>query len=155
MAVTFVCVSVETQQETFHSNSVEQTAEIAASIAGRLVPGDVVLLSGELGSGKTAFVRAAAASLGVETNVTSPTFAIGNVYSASDFEIAHLDLYRLQSIELDDEAVLDDFLTPQRVAFVEWPHDELAETTRLRAVIEFAHGGEHERQINVFWREAS
>lgn len=146
-------MTAQTQQDHFHSSSLEQTAAIAASVAERLVPGDVVLLSGELGSGKTAFVRAAATALGVKQNVTSPTFAIGNVYSGSDFEIAHLDLYRLGSIEFDDEAVLDDFLTAQRVGFVEWPHDELAQSSKLRAVIEFAHAGESEREINVFWRE--
>ena len=135
----------------FTSASTEETGEIAAAFARRLKQGDVVLLSGELGSGKTVFVRAAARALGVKGRVTSPTFAIGNVYDAGDFEVAHLDLYRLDAIGVDDEAVLDDFLTPERVAFVEWPHGELASAARLAATVELAHAGEDSREINVTW----
>ncbi|MBJ7459616.1 MAG: tRNA (adenosine(37)-N6)-threonylcarbamoyltransferase complex ATPase subunit type 1 TsaE [Thermoleophilaceae bacterium] len=137
--------------ETFNTASPDETAEIATSFAERLSPGDIVVLQGELGSGKTVFVRGAAHALGFAGRVTSPTFAIGNVYSGDRAEIAHLDLYRLGEIDVGDEAVLDDFLTPERIAFVEWPHDELADAERLRAVIALEHAGEDQRSIEIRW----
>lgn len=149
--VTFGGVSISTERETHSSHSPEQTEQIAAQLAARLVPGDVVLLSGEIGSGKTVFVRGAATALGLEDRVTSPTFAIGNVYRAPDQEIAHLDLYRLGEIAVADAAVLDDFLTPERIAFVEWPHDELAELARLRAVVTLEHAGDDQRTLWIDW----
>ena len=79
-----------------------------------------MLVSGELGSGKTTFVRGAARALGVEGPVTSPTFTIGHVLGGEP-EVAHLDLYRLGSLAGEDPALLDDYLTPERVAFLEWP----------------------------------
>jgi tRNA threonylcarbamoyladenosine biosynthesis protein TsaE len=139
--------------ETFSTRSPEETEEIGASAAVRLKAGEVVVLQGELGSGKTVFVRGAARALGFEGRVTSPTFAIGNVYSGERAEIAHLDLYRLAEIDVGDEAVLDDFLTPERIAFVEWPHDELATAENLRAIITLEHRGEDRREIEIRWIE--
>jgi tRNA threonylcarbamoyladenosine biosynthesis protein TsaE len=137
--------------ETFSTTSPEETASIGARAAEQLRAGDVVVLRGELGSGKTVFVRGAAGALGYEGRVTSPTFAIGNVYSGERAEIAHLDLYRLAEIDVGDEAVLDDFLTPERIAFVEWPHDELANAERLRAIVSLEHRGEDQREIEIRW----
>lgn len=137
--------------ESFSTSSPGETAAIAADFAARLAPGDVVVLRGELGSGKTVFVRGAAGALGFQGRVTSPTFAIGNVYSGERAEIAHLDLYRLADIDVGDAAVLDDFLTPERIAFVEWPHDELANAERLRAVIALEHAGDDQRSIEIHW----
>jgi tRNA threonylcarbamoyladenosine biosynthesis protein TsaE len=70
----------------------EETEALAAKLAARLVPGDVVTVSGELGSGKTTFVRGACAALGVRENVTSPTYTIGHRYHGSGVEVSHLDL---------------------------------------------------------------
>src|SRR4051794_14243190 len=103
------------------TDSPEQTAALAADLAARLRPGDVVLVTGELGSGKTTFVRGAARALGVSDAVTSPTFTIGQVYAANGLEVAHLDLYRLSTLAGEDPALLDDYLTPARIGFVEWP----------------------------------
>lgn len=142
------------QAEQSTTTSPEETAAVAAEFASRLLTGDVVVLQGELGSGKTAFVRGAAKALGFSGRVTSPTFAIGNIYSAGELEIAHLDLYRLAEIDVGDETVLDDFLTPERISFVEWPHDELAGDPRLRAVVTLEHAGEDSRRIEIDWRSA-
>jgi tRNA threonylcarbamoyladenosine biosynthesis protein TsaE len=144
-------VNAALKTETFSTSSPDETAAIAANFAESLAPGDVVVLRGELGSGKTVFVRGAANALGFDGRVTSPTFAIGNVYAGENAEIAHLDLYRLAEIDVGDEAVLDDFLTPERIAFVEWPHDELANADRLRAVISLEHAGEDQRAIEIAW----
>jgi tRNA threonylcarbamoyladenosine biosynthesis protein TsaE len=75
------------------SASAGETERIAAGLAGRLVPGDVVTVSGELGTGKTTFVRGASRALGVTAPVTSPTFTIGHRYEGS-VDVSHLDLYR-------------------------------------------------------------
>src|SRR3954452_3856762 len=98
-----------------------ETEAVAAELAARLEPGDVVLVRGELGTGKTTFVRGAARALGVKGAVTSPTFTIGQVYAAPGLEVAHLDLYRLPTLAGEDPALLDDYLTLARVGFVEWP----------------------------------
>jgi tRNA threonylcarbamoyladenosine biosynthesis protein TsaE len=82
---------------TLESSSPEETEQAGAGLATRLSRGDVVLVSGELGTGKTTFVRGACRALGVEGPVTSPTFTIGHVLGG-DLEVAHLDLYRLGSI---------------------------------------------------------
>lgn len=148
-------MSVDAKQTTTEqavSDSPDDTMRLAAEFAGRLRPGDIVMLRGELGSGKSVFVRGAARALGVRGRVTSPTFAIGNVHVGDGAEIAHLDLYRLAEIDTADSAVLDDFLTPQRIGFVEWPHDELAGADRLRAIVTLAHAGGDRREIEIQWR---
>ncbi|MFT4049054.1 MAG: tRNA (adenosine(37)-N6)-threonylcarbamoyltransferase complex ATPase subunit type 1 TsaE [Solirubrobacterales bacterium] len=147
-------MSTSAPTETYVSDSPERTAQIAADAALRLAAGDIVLLRGELGSGKTVFVRGAADALGFTGRVTSPTFAIGNVYSGAELEIAHLDLYRLGEIEIDDEAVVGDFLTPQRIGFVEWPHDQLGVEAKPRAIVSLAHAGEDRRTIEIDWIDA-
>src|SRR2546423_14510191 len=78
------------------TSSPEETEALAAELAGRLVLGDVVTVSGELGSGKTTFVRGACVALGVRERVTSPTYTIGHRYHGERSEVSHLDLYRLQ-----------------------------------------------------------
>ena len=104
-----------------------ETEAVGASLARRMRAGDVALIAGELGSGKTTFVRGACRALGVSEPVTSPTFTIGQLYRADGGEraeapeIAHLDLYRLGTLAGEDPALLADYLTGDRLAFVEWP----------------------------------
>jgi tRNA threonylcarbamoyladenosine biosynthesis protein TsaE len=103
--------------------------ELAARVAGRLEPGDVVLLGGEVGSGKTTFVRAAALALGVEERVTSPTYQIARGYEGiadgRRVTVNHLDLYRLESLEDRDVLELEDYLDPGAITFVEWAEPAL------------------------------
>ena len=87
------------------TGSPEETEAVGAELARRLSPGDVVLVAGELGSGKTTFVRGAARALEVTDQVTSPTFTIGQVYGGGRVEVAHVDLYRLQSLSGEDPVV--------------------------------------------------
>src|SRR4051812_28009247 len=126
-----------------------ETEAVAAELAARLQPGDVVLISGELGSGKTTFVRGAARALGVDGAVTSPTFTIGQVYAGDGTEIAHLDLYRLASLAGEDPALLDDYLTPQRIGFVEWPGAGDGEFERVAARVTLEHRGGDRRVVTV------
>ncbi len=148
------------------TTSPEDTEAAGASLARRLRPGDVVLVAGELGSGKTTFVRGACRALGVTEPVTSPTFTVGQLYRAAepagpdpgtDLEIAHLDLYRLGTLAAEDPALLADYLTGERVAFVEWPalaEPELAgpgSGVRVVARVRLEHAGRGEgaRVIDV------
>ena len=80
------------------TNSPEETEALAAELALRLVSGDVVTVSGELGTGKTTFVRGACTALGVREQVTSPTYTIGHRYHGAGVEISHLDLYRFKGV---------------------------------------------------------
>jgi tRNA threonylcarbamoyladenosine biosynthesis protein TsaE len=97
---------------------------LAARVADCLEPGDVVVLGGEVGSGKTTFVRAAARSLGVEQRVTSPTYQIARDYGGTvdgrEVTVNHLDLYRLEALEEHDALEIDDYLDPEAITFVEW-----------------------------------
>ena len=130
------------------TRSAEETEAAGAELAQRLEPGDVVLVTGELGSGKTTFVRGAARALGVEGPVTSPTFTIGHVLQGR-VEVAHLDLYRLGTLADEDPALLDDYLTGERVAFVEWPAIAEPELRRVAARVRLEHSGEDRRRITI------
>jgi len=134
--------------EVKHSNGPEDTEAAGAQLASRLSAGDVVLVSGELGSGKTTFVRGACRALGVEGPVTSPTFTIGHVLPGSP-EVAHLDLYRLGSLAGEDPALLEDYLTPERVGFVEWPSVAEPALERVVARVLLEHEGGDRRRITV------
>jgi tRNA threonylcarbamoyladenosine biosynthesis protein TsaE len=135
---------------TIHTSSAAETEAAGAELAARLRPGDVVLVSGELGAGKTTFVRGACRALGVTGSVTSPTYTIGQVYEAADpLEVAHLDLYRLRSLAGEDPALLDDYLTPGRIGFVEWPAVGEAGIERVAARVEIEHAGGDRRAIEV------
>ena len=98
--------------------------ELASTVALVLTPGDVVVLSGEVGSGKTTFVRAAVRSLGVRDRITSPTYQLARGYEGlkdgRPLIVNHMDLYRLEGIEDRDVLELEDYLEPDAVTFVEW-----------------------------------
>jgi tRNA threonylcarbamoyladenosine biosynthesis protein TsaE len=97
---------------------------LAAEAAGCLVPGDVVVLKGEVGTGKTTFVRAAARALGVRETVTSPTYQFARGYGGSAggraVAVNHLDLYRLEELDVRDALDLDEYLDAGSVTFMEW-----------------------------------
>ena len=136
------------------TDSAAKTAEAGASLATRLEPGDTVVVSGELGAGKTTFVRGACRALGVEGAVTSPTFTIGQVYgghltSGEAVEVAHLDLYRLTTLDGEDPALLDDYLTPERVGFVEWPAIAEPRLEGVAARVRIEHAGGERRRLEV------
>jgi len=126
------------------------TERAGAELATRLRPGDVVLVSGELGAGKTTFVRGAARALGVGVPVTSPTFTIARRYEDGRVPISHLDLYRLDGLDGEEPELLADELTGERVAFVEWPEQagrELGEV-RVAVRVRLEHlGGDRRRVI--------
>lgn len=129
----------------------EETEALAAQLAERLRPGDVVLVSGELGAGKTTFVRGACRALGVSGAVTSPTFTIARRYEG-DVPVSHLDLYRLGDLAAEDPALLADELAPDRVAFVEWPEVGSPvglDPERVVARVRLEHRGGDRRRVVV------
>jgi tRNA threonylcarbamoyladenosine biosynthesis protein TsaE len=140
--------------EVVESGSAEETEALGARLAERLQPGDVVLLSGDLGSGKTTLIRGACRALGIAGPVTSPTFTIGQRYEGGRMPVSHLDLYRLASLEDEDPALLDDYLGPDGVAFVEWPGAGESRLGRTALELRLSHAGEDRRRVEVEWASA-
>ena len=129
------------------SSSPEETEAVAAQLAARLRPGDVVTVSGELGSGKTTFVRGAARALGVEQPVTSPAYTIGHRYRGS-VDVSHLDLFRFTSLSHAEWGDLEPYFE-RAIVFVEWPEAAAGALPPVRARVALRHSGEHRRLIEI------
>jgi tRNA threonylcarbamoyladenosine biosynthesis protein TsaE len=102
------------------TKAVEQTKELAAAVAGLARPGDIVLLSGDLGAGKTAFVQGFAAALGITDHVTSPTFTIARSYEGPTIRLHHLDVYRLDHLQEAEDLGLAELVDDGAVTLIEW-----------------------------------
>jgi tRNA threonylcarbamoyladenosine biosynthesis protein TsaE len=128
------------------------TEALGARLAAGLAPGAVVLVSGELGGGKTTLIRGACRALGVRGPVTSPTFTIGRRYRGA-VAVSHLDLYRLEGLGAEEPGLLDDYLTADAVSFVEWPEAapelELREGVEVALRIQIRHAGGDRREIEI------
>jgi tRNA threonylcarbamoyladenosine biosynthesis protein TsaE len=132
------------------THSAIETEAIGARLARRLAPGDVVVVSGEVGAGKTTLIRGACRALGIEGPVTSPTFTIGHRYGGGRLPVSHLDLFRLEGLEDEDPALLDDYLSPDAVAFVEWPAVAAPELAgREVTAVRLAHAGGDRRSVEL------
>jgi tRNA threonylcarbamoyladenosine biosynthesis protein TsaE len=132
------------------SDSAAATEALGAGLAATLKPGDVVLVRGDLGAGKTTFVRGALRALGVTRAVTSPTFTIGRRYEDGAVPISHLDLHRLASLDDEDPALLEDYVDDDHIAFVEWP--DIADDwlgARVAARVTLAHAGGDRRTVEI------
>ena len=129
------------------SSSPEETEAVGARLAAELATGDVVTVSGELGTGKTTLVRGACRALGVEGPVTSPTYTIGHRY-AGRLTVSHLDLYRFAGVSAAEWGDLEPYFG-EAVCFVEWPEagEDVLPAPRFRVAL--AHAGGHERHITV------
>jgi tRNA threonylcarbamoyladenosine biosynthesis protein TsaE len=136
------------------TQAASETEQLGAELARALAPRDVVLISGELGAGKTTFVRGAARALGVSDPVTSPTFTIGQRYTAAPplAFVSHVDLYRLASLRDEDPDLLADYIGADTITFVEWPAAgarELADLGRIAAGVTLAHAGGDHREVEI------
>jgi tRNA threonylcarbamoyladenosine biosynthesis protein TsaE len=127
------------------SASASETERIAAALAERLVVGNVVGVSGELGAGKTTFVRGACRALGVSSPVTSPTFTIGHRYSG-EVDVSHLDLYRFAGVSGAEWGDLEPYFE-DAIVFVEWPEAGNAVLPPARLTVTLEHAGGDTRRI--------
>ena len=132
---------------TLASASAEETEAIAARLAARLEIGDLVTVSGELGSGKTTFVRGACRALGVTSPVTSPTFTIGHRYEGR-MTVSHLDLYRFDTVAPADWGDLEPYFEGA-IVFVEWPEAGRGALPPARAAVSIQHTGADGRRIEL------
>ena len=129
------------------SSSPEETEGLAAQVARNLRAGDVVTVSGELGSGKTTFVRGACRALGVAERVTSPTFTIGHRYRGRP-DVSHLDLYRFRELSPAEWGDLEPYFE-DAICFVEWPGAGESEFERVVARVTLEHRGGDRRVVTV------
>jgi tRNA threonylcarbamoyladenosine biosynthesis protein TsaE len=130
------------------SRSEDETRQVAAGLAASLQAGAVLLLSGDLGAGKTAFVRGLAEGLGINTDdVTSPTFTLVHEYRGGRLPLIHVDLYRLDRAELD-EIGLDDDLAASGVVAIEWA-ERLVRLIPRAVHIEISDRGGDARSIRI------
>ena len=122
------------------TDSPQETEALAAELAHRLAAGDVVTVAGELGAGKTTFVRGACAALGVRERVTSPTYTIGHRYHGAGVEVSHLDLYRFQGVSAAEWGDLEPYFDGT-IAFVEWPEAGEGVLPSPRFAVRLRHAG--------------
>jgi tRNA threonylcarbamoyladenosine biosynthesis protein TsaE len=135
------------------SASAGETERIAAALAAHLEVGDVVTVSGELGAGKTTFVRGASRALGVTAPVTSPTFTIGHRYRGR-LDVSHLDLYRFTSVSAAEWGDLEPYFD-DAVVFVEWPEAGAAALPDARIAVALEHAGGDRRRIALATAESA
>jgi tRNA threonylcarbamoyladenosine biosynthesis protein TsaE len=129
------------------TTSAEETEAVAARLAQRLRVGDVVTISGELGTGKTTFVRGAARALAVVEPVTSPTFTIGHRYHG-DVDVSHLDLYRFSGLTSAEWGDLEPYFV-DAVTFVEWPEAGANALPAPRVQVRLEHAGRDRREVEL------
>lgn len=135
--------------QTLETSCAAETEAVAAELAPTLQRGDVVLLEGALGTGKTTFVRGLVRALGISADVTSPTFSIGHRYVSEHATVSHIDLYRIGALEDEDPALLSDYLTGEEIAVIEWPGSARRWLEAARLEITIDHRGGDRRRIQV------
>jgi tRNA threonylcarbamoyladenosine biosynthesis protein TsaE len=124
-----------------------ETEALAARLARVLRVGDVITVSGELGSGKTTFVRGACRALGIEVPVTSPTFTVGHRYSGNP-DVSHLDLYRFQGFSPAEWGDLEPYFE-NAICFVEWPEAASQALPPVRVAVRLSHVDRERRTIEL------
>jgi tRNA threonylcarbamoyladenosine biosynthesis protein TsaE len=130
------------------TESAAETEAIGGALALLLRPGDVVLVRGELGAGKTTLVRGACRALGIDDPVTSPTFTIGHLYRAAAVTVAHLDLYRFVGLSAAEWGDLEPYFD-ETIAFVEWPEAGRAALPAARVSLALEHAGHDRRRVSI------
>jgi len=129
------------------TSSAAETEALGASVAQLLRPGDVVLVQGELGAGKTTLVRGACRALGIEVPVTSPTFTVGHRYPGNP-DVSHLDLFRFQGFSPAEWGDLEPYFA-DAICFVEWPEAAAHALPPVRVALRLSHVDREHRLIEV------
>ena len=133
------------------SHGVEQTRRLGAHLGRLLAPGDVILLDGEFGSGKTTFTQGIAKGLGLDSHyVNSPTFTLINEYKGGRVHLAHIDLYRLEGASDISTLGLDDYLEGRGATVIEWPAQAEATLPQDRLLVEFEYLNDTKRTLRFF-----
>lgn len=135
--------------EAFVTNSRLETESMGERLAKGLSPGDIVGLSGELGTGKTCLVRGVARGLGVKGKVKSPSFTIMNVYEGVSFPLYHIDLYRLEDMDEFHGAGLEEFIYGKGVCVIEWVEKIPGLINECGVVIRLLRKGERRRAVEI------
>lgn len=130
------------------SSSPGETEAAGARLAAKLEPGDLVTVSGDLGTGKTTFVRGAARALGVTQPVTSPTFTVGHRYRGRTGDVSHIDLYRFAAVSNAEWGDLEPYFE-DAVVFLEWPEAAGDELPPTRAKVRLRHLAGDRRSISL------
>jgi tRNA threonylcarbamoyladenosine biosynthesis protein TsaE len=138
---------------TLVSSSAEETEEIAGRVARRLRSADVITVSGELGTGKTTFVRGACRALGITAPVTSPTFTVGHRYEGTP-DVSHLDLFRFQGVSAAEWGDLEPYFE-DAIAFVEWPEAGRGVLPPPRLEVQLEHQGADRRGLVLVSEDAA
>jgi tRNA threonylcarbamoyladenosine biosynthesis protein TsaE len=134
--------------------SADETEALAAELAAELKSGAVVHVCGEIGSGKTTFVRGACRALGFDGAVTSPSYTICNRYEQGELRISHLDCQRLEGATGEEAGLLDDEISPDRITFIEWPQESADAVGALATIpasvcVELGHLSESQRTLTI------
>ena len=136
------------------TNSQEETYEFGKKLVEHFKGGDILLLNGELGAGKTTLIKGLASGLGVQDEVTSPTFTLMNHYNTSDHvikKLVHIDTYRLKDEnELKDIGIEDYLCEPDSLCIIEWP-EKITKLLKNKKtiIINIEHLGENKRKITM------
>lgn len=131
----------------------EETEAFAERFAKDLKPGDVIGLIGELGTGKTCFVRGMARAVGSSSAVKSPSFTVLNVYAGGSIELYHMDLFRLNKPEDLHGAGLEEYIYGKGVSVIEWADKSEGLTEECGVIVKFTNLGDNKREIMVSWRD--
>lgn len=133
---------------TYKTNSPEQTEALGQALGKRLVGGEIIAYTGDLGAGKTAFTRGLAKGLGITMAVTSPTYTLVNEYSGGRLELFHFDMYRLNSSDDLFDIGWEDYLLRGGVCAVEWS-ENVADAMENVIWVRIQNRGENERSITI------
>lgn len=141
---------MDLKKKSYVTGSAEETVDLGKTLAEALRPGDSVGLIGELGAGKTQFVRGIARGLAVVGSVTSPSYTIINIYDTKDAtKLFHIDLYRIDEAEEIDELGLEEYIYSQGITVIEWAEKASEYIEDMRFVVRFSHVSEMERAIEI------
>ncbi len=137
--------------KSFISKSVEDTFNIGKSLAADVKPGDVFLVSGSLGAGKSVLIRGIAYGLGVEEDLPSPTYTLVNEYSGK-YKIYHFDFYRVDDPYELYEIGFEEYIYSDAVSFIEWP-SKCGDMTPVDAIVVEINLSGDEREIHITWKK--
>ena len=141
-------------KEKYNAKSLLDTYEIAKEFVKTLTAGDIVLLRGDLGAGKTSFVKSVVKALGGDENiVTSPTFTLVNEYVLGNFNIYHFDLYRIKEVDELFNIGIEEYFYSSGVCFIEWPERAEELFVGKHKVVTILKSGENSREITIEEKE--